>query len=71
MYENETLFNIMTKLDKTIKNLINLLKVYNNDRQQQMTVTTNKTNKAVYNASMKEIGYIQSIDHNTTLSNKD
>lgn len=59
------------KVIQTIKDLNNLLEVYNNDRCHQITASLNKTNKASYKASMKEIDYTQSIDHNTTLNNKD
>ena len=60
-----------TQLDKTIKDLTKLIEVYNNDRQQQVAVSINKTNKVAYNASMDEITVTQEIDHNTTLTNKD
>jgi uncharacterized protein YdaT len=70
MYETETVFKIMTKLDKTIKDLTKLIKGYNNSRCCQVIVTTSKTNKVAHNVSMDEITASQEIDHNTTLRNK-
>jgi hypothetical protein len=58
------------KPSNTVNELKDLLDTYNNDRQYQTVVTTNKAKKVSHIASMSEIDYNQNIDHNTTLRNK-